>query len=307
MPDYRIYATLLDGFQDLLDSELIWDEHWGKIEDPKMTPAEFEIEKEVGLINSINRVPFTAEAASKGTAFNEIIDCLIEFRGSSREDCKIHSSVIPVDDTPRSCIIAEIDNFSFIFDTQFCREFADGIVGSLPQFRCEHTMSTEFGEVELYGFIDEMLPRRVVDIKTTGNYSWGKFERKWQRHLYPWALTESGMAKDIDEFEYRVVVFPKDANPPIKGSVYSEVYSYNHAKSAVLLKSHVEHFIHWLESRRELITDRRIFGGENPEDYKPEKLTPSKFKKWLNSKESYSTKPPREAKSVRKARSIKSA
>lgn len=307
MPDYRVYATLLDGFQDLLDFELIWDEYWGNADDPKMIPAEFEIEKEVGLINSINRVPFVSEPASKGTAFNEIIDCLIEHRKSSREDCKIRSAIYPKDDTQTSCIIAEINDFSFIFDTQFCKDFAAQLVGSLPQFKCAHTMQTALGSVELYGYVDEILPRRVIDIKTTGRYSWGKFERHWQRHLYPWALTESGMAKDIDEFEYRVAVFPSYAALPLIGTVYSEVYSYDHAMSAALLKSHVEHFLQWLESRRELITDRRIFGGENPEDYKPQKLTPSKFKKWLNSKENSFTKPQPKAKQARKVRSTKSA
>ena len=43
----------------------------------------------IQLLNRINRVPFESEAADKGTAFNEVIDCIVEGRKSTKID--IHS------------------------------------------------------------------------------------------------------------------------------------------------------------------------------------------------------------------------
>lgn len=77
-PKYRIYATLLDAFGAYLNSDVIWDKYWGWSENPPHTPEEFHEQQFQELIDRINRKPFDSEAADRGTAFNEIIDCMIE-------------------------------------------------------------------------------------------------------------------------------------------------------------------------------------------------------------------------------------
>lgn len=81
-PKYRIYATLLDAFGVYLNSDVIWDKYWGWSENPPHTPEEFHEQQFQELIDRINRKPFDSEAADKGTAFNEVIDCMVENRKS---------------------------------------------------------------------------------------------------------------------------------------------------------------------------------------------------------------------------------
>ena len=88
---YKFYATLLDGYQDYLRSSEIHQEYWGFSENPSKTEDEFEMEQLQGLINRINRVPFDSEAADKGTAFNEVVDCLVLNQKTAREDMSIVS------------------------------------------------------------------------------------------------------------------------------------------------------------------------------------------------------------------------
>ena len=70
-PTHNFYATLLDSFGSYLNSSRIYQEYWGFAENPSKTEEEFEKEQFQGLIDKINRVPFSSEAADKGTAFNE--------------------------------------------------------------------------------------------------------------------------------------------------------------------------------------------------------------------------------------------
>lgn len=264
-PDYRIYPSLLDKFQDLLDSEIVADEPWNKSgDDYKLTPDEMYYRIESELIDMINRVDgIPCEAADRGTAFNEIVDCLIEHSPCRRKDMKIRSYSATA---AQKVIVAEIDGFTFTYDADFCKRVAALFPGSLTQYLCEGTMQTSRGTVLLYGYIDEWVGNRLYDIKTTGYYNFGKFERKWQRHLYPWCVIESGMTTEIESFEYTVVVFPK-GQLILSGSVYPEVYTYDHIQSTILLRGHVEAFIDWLESRRKFITNPRIFGGKLPDGY----------------------------------------
>lgn len=264
-PDYCIYPSLLDKFQDLLDYEIVADEPWNKSgDDYKLPPDEMYYKIEAELIDMINRVDgIPSEAADRGTAFNEIVDCLIRKEPCTREDLKIYSTTTP---EMQKVIVAEIDDFKFIYDARFCKQVAALFSGSLTQYMCDATMQTSKGSVWLYGYIDEWVGNKLYDIKTTGYYNFGKFEHKWQRHLYPWCVIESGMATEIESFEYTVVVFPK-GQLILSGTVYPEVYTYDHEQSTSLLRAHIEAFIDWLESRRKFITNPRIFGGKLPEGY----------------------------------------
>lgn len=266
MIKYNIYPSLLIKYQELLDYEYLYNEYWGNSDDPKYNLEEFYLIQEANLINSINRVPFENEAASCGTAFNEIVDCLIENRKSSREDCIIKSKK---DNNGNTVIEARIHDFVFDFDLQLCRETADYFTGSIPQYLAKAVMSTDYGNILLYGFADEWVSSQMFDIKTTGKYSWGKFEKGWQRHVYPWCAIESGDATEIESFTYYVIewAYQRKGEPLKAKGVYLETYTYNHEESGVMIREILESFIGWLLSRRIFIQDQRIFGGKNPEGW----------------------------------------
>lgn len=266
MIKYNIYPSLLIKYQELLDYEYLYNEYWGNSDNPKYNLEEFYLIQEANLINSINRVPFENEAASCGTAFNEIVDCLIENRKSSREDCIIKSKK---DNNGNTVIEARIHDFVFDFDLQLCRETADYFTGSIPQYLAKAVMSTDYGNVLLYGFADEWVSSQMFDIKTTGKYSWGKFEKGWQRHVYPWCAIESGDATEIESFTYYVIewAYQRKGEPLKAKGVYLETYTYNHEESGVMIREILESFIGWLLSRRIFIQDQRIFGGKNPEGW----------------------------------------
>jgi hypothetical protein len=76
-PNYLFYATLLDGYQNYLSSNEIYLKYWGNAEEPEFTAEEFEQKQFQSLIDRINRVPFDSEPEDQGTAFNEIVDCII--------------------------------------------------------------------------------------------------------------------------------------------------------------------------------------------------------------------------------------
>lgn len=287
-PDYRIYPSLLDKFQELLDYESVAEEAWNKVSeaahirgeyldceigDYKLTPHEMYDKIEIELINSINRCPHDlSEAADKGTAFNEIIDCLIENRKSKDKDCNIYSTT---NENGLRVIRAEIHGFTFDYDVQLCKDIASRFSCSLPQFFASSMMQTKYGNVEIYGYLDEWQGNEIIDLKTTGQYTFGKFERKWQRHAYPWCVINERLTTEVESFTYYVIewAYQRKGEPLTAKSITPETYTYNHATSETLLKRHIENFIEWLESRREYITDRRIFGGINPDGYQGIPLT----------------------------------
>lgn len=258
---YCIYPSLLDAFQDYLDSELLWGQFWGSSEEPQFSHEEFAAQCEKKLIDQINRCPKEPiEAADKGTAFNAVVDML---NGYPVEPPTI---ILQSDE---NVIVATINNFTFTFATPLCRAVAERFKGAICQYRCEATLHTAKGDVTLYGFLDEWQGCKISDLKTTKGYQFGKYERKWQRHVYPFAVVESGDCTEIKEFEYTAVKLsnPTEMNPVITGEIYPETYTYDHEQSWLKLQDGCERFIDWLESRREFITDNRIFGGVNPDGY----------------------------------------
>ena len=293
-PKYRIYPSLLIAFQNLLDYEQVAEEPWNKVSeaahkrgeyldynigDYKLTPDEMYLKLEADLLDSINRVDGRfGEAAEKGTAFNEIIDCLIENRKSSRDDCKIYFTN---NNLGVKVIRSEINGFTFDFDIQLCKEVADYFKGSLTQYYTEAIMRTSYGDVLLYGFIDEWVGNVVSDIKTTGSYSWGKFEKGWQRHVYPFCVIESGMTTNVVQFEYFVIewAYQRKGEPIRAKGIYRETYDYDHAESGKKICEMCESLISWLESRREFIQDKRIFGGKNPEGWHGQPVDMAKLEK----------------------------
>lgn len=240
---YKFYATLLDAFQNYLSSSEIYQQFWGFSEDPKLTEDEFEKEQFQSLIDRINRVPFESEPASKGTAFNEMVDCIIENRKSDKY--KI------VSEKDKDIIIVSDEKYTFIFPLRLSVDIANKLKGALTQQYVEGVMPTKYGDVLLYGYMDELLPFLSVDIKTTSRYYAFKYKNNWQHKVYPFCLNQNNI--NINDFEYIITDFNK---------VYSELYVYDEKKDFMLIQNHCERFIEFLQSHEYLITDKKIFAQE---------------------------------------------
>lgn len=273
--DFKIYPSLLDKFQEFLDYEQAAEEPWNKVSESAkekgqypdlevgdyiLSPDELADKLEQELIDTINRVPHEPwEAADKGTCFNEVVDMLIADRECDNEDMEVEMG----DDT----ITARYHGFTFTYDRAFCEEVAQGLAGSVSQLFTKATIDTKAGTVELYGYIDEYRLNQVIDLKTTSQYDFLKFERKWQRHIYPYCLVESG--HEVEGFEYRVIKWKggTKTQPALSGEIIPEYYTYTHSESTDALRAMLEQFIGWLESRKDRITDTKIFAlDEKPQE-----------------------------------------
>lgn len=123
-------------------------------------------------------------------------------------------------------------------------------------------MPTSRGNVRLYGVVDEWVGAHMYDLKTTGSYSFGKFEKGWQRHVYPWCAIESGLTDCIQAFHYAVVEWKKNSNPLQAKFTGLESYDYNHQESGRKIRDMLEIFLDWLMAHRDQITDRKIFNQQ---------------------------------------------
>ena len=204
------------------------------------------------------------EAADRGTALNEIVDCMVLDVPSTREDTKLSRAVTELG--MMYGLKADINGFEFVFDTQLCRQLRDLYKGSIVQHYHEAMMPTQYGDVVLYGYSDYWQGDTIRDLKTTKNYEFGKYERGWQRLVYPWCAIESGEAASVERFVYDAIKLNTRAGI-ICGTHYPEEYTYGHVWGSKVLRDGVCRFIEWLESRRSLITDRKIFGGVNSSGY----------------------------------------
>lgn len=273
-PDFRIYPSLLDKFQEFLDYETAAEEPWNKVSETAIEAGKYP-DKEVGdyiltpdemcdkleqdLVDTINRVPHEPwEAADKGTCFNEIIDMLLDGR-----DCQYEGMTVTMDD---KVVTATLDGFTFLFDLEFCKSVAEGLIDSASQVFTTATIETEHGIVELYGYVDEFQHDKVIDLKTTTQYDFLKFERKWQRHVYPYCLVQNGY--EVEGFEYRVIKWKggTKTQPALSGEVIPEYYTYTHEESEKELKAMLDHFLDWLEANKERITDTKVFGRDGEDE-----------------------------------------
>lgn len=241
-PEYRFYATLLDAFTDYLSSDTLWEKYWGWSDNPPHTPEEFKEKQFRELIDRINRVPFDSEAADRGTAFNEVVDALIEKRKPAGMDVERTAD--------NASYLVNYNNRKFTFPIALCREFAKYYEGALSQQRVSAILPTAFGPVEVYGVIDELMSLSVHDIKTTSSYYVGKYKGHWQHIVYPYCLTQGG--SDVRLFEYNVTDFRQ---------TYTESYTFVPERDIPRLTEHCENFIRFLQDNRELITDKKIFAS----------------------------------------------
>lgn len=248
---YLIYPSLLDSYTSYLNTDDVYDRYWGNSENPSKTIEQFQEEQFQGLIDKINRVPMKwedSEKADRGTAFNEIVDCIIA--GENSKEMKIAT------DKENGVIIAEYNKRTFQFPINVCREFAEYFKGAQSQVRVSAILPTKYGDVEIYGVIDELMPTCIHDIKTTGSYEAWKYKDYAQRFVYPYCLNENGCK--VDKFQFNVLVI-KENKYGVDYESLTEFYNYDHESDTEILREKVEEFIEFLESNRELISNRKIF------------------------------------------------
>jgi len=266
-PKWRLTPSLLGKWTDLVNSDRDYELIYGDADDPSVSPEDFYAKREQELIDAINRVPFVSEAASKGTALNELVDCLVENRKPAEgikvfRICDPQAQEVFHQDIVRALRV-EIDNFCFFYDMNLVRSLADYFKGSICQYRCEAVLETAFGPIILYGDADYIRQDIVYDLKSTSRYSaYGKYSEGWQKDLYPWALTESGDVTGISGFEYTVVPLSKDRDNIISGEIKKEYFAYDHNASTGRLRAVCEAFVPWLEEHRNLIVHKRILNEE---------------------------------------------
>lgn len=209
--DYMIYPSILDAYA--------W---YKKSENP-------ECKQE--LIDKINRVEFKSEAADKGTAFNVLVDSILD------SGDKIEVDIIKFD--------------GFDFKTKIVEHFVYELKGAIAQVRVESTIETDNGFVLLYGYADEIKGDTCIDIKTTGSYDFPKYLHNWQHVVYPYCLNKMGI--ECNNFTYLITDF---------NNIFKEDYRYNPKKQLNRLKAELNDFIFFLEMNRESITDKKIFGQD---------------------------------------------
>lgn len=249
-PDYNIYATAIDSFQNYLNSALIWEQYWGWSENPPHTPEEFEEKQFNDLIDRFNRVPFDSEPAAKGTAFNELVDCIVDKRQPA-EGFKFEK-LFRDDSEQVYAIKVFYKDYEFTFDINLVREFSNYYEGAVTQHYTEAILPTKYGNVKLYGYLDELMPDCIHDIKTTGRYSVGKFKDHAQHLVYPYCLLQNGM--DVRMFEYNIAVIDKYG----RWETFTETYAFKPERDIPILTKRVEALIEFLNENREKITDKKI-------------------------------------------------
>lgn len=188
------------------------------------------------LIDKINRKPFVSELAEKGTAFNEIVDLGIAGR-------------LP---KPLTILNKEVvEHGEFLFSANVVSEFVNKFQGALSQVRTEAILPTSKGDVLLYGVVDEILAFKAYDIKCTGTFAYPKFNKNFQHRCYMYILRKNGIM--VETFEYTVTDYSR---------MWTEEYVWNESVYVPQLVNICERFIDFLESKKEFITDKKVFGNE---------------------------------------------
>jgi len=270
-PKYKFYPSLLDKFEKYLRADEEVEEFWNidnETGEYKRSPDEIEAELKQSLLDAINRVPFESEAADKGTAFNAIIDCYVHNKKHVPNERNPYQIVGDTEANTIQVYFPPTDiapERNFLFDRNWCIEQANYFTDSLSQIFVSAILPTQYGDVELYGYIDELRRDIVYDIKTTSKYEFGKYGHGWQRHVYPYCLIASGQMESVKAFEFTAYKMKGGTSrtPLISGVQYPEYYTYNHEQTVKQLTAHCERFIAFLEANKTLITDKKIFGGDN--------------------------------------------
>ena len=248
--DFNVYPSLLDAWRGYTHSDEVWETYWGFSENPPHSPEQFhtlQLENFIDSLNHIDGVP--SEPASKGTAFNELVDSLVERRKPTFPVEKIRD-----DDGNVTHLKASLDGFEFSFPLAIIRQMADEYDGALAQYLCNGDINTRFGGVHLYGYIDELMPFCIHDIKTTGRYEFPKFKHSAQRLVYPYCCIQEGM--DVRRFDFDIVVLPKKYGEIER---FTESYVFDPESDTFTLRSWIEEMLDFVTAHPSLFTNPKFF------------------------------------------------
>lgn len=293
--DYAFSPSLLDAYQRMIDTtaeDFFWQDEAGtwhlnwneKEETLHYSEEEVDALLKQEFLDKVNKVPTPpSEAASKGTAFNEIVDCLVlrrktvnpnaviktvrcgdELSQAREEAAMSEDGRITFDKIGKTFIYAGLDGFEFFFDKDFCLGAAEYFRNSICQYYTKSLLETQKGIVELHGYIDYLRQDKVYDCKTTKRYSFGDFQKKWQRYAYPFTLIESDMMSDVNSFEFTIYVLSGGSSrqPVITGKQYRETYTYDHEQARQMLTQQCERLAEFLEENKNQITNMKVFGKD---------------------------------------------
>lgn len=251
MVRYKIYPTLLDAYSWLKAAETE-DEHR---------------ERERELLDKLSRRHVEPSYfASRGTALNRCVDAVL--LGQTVDTtvagmAEATESGVYRDGSPEEpALTTYVDGFAFRFAEQLVTALAENIGDAVVQPLLSATIDTTFGEVELYGYADYINGDRIVDLKTTADYTPGKYRDNWQHRVYPLLAVTSGMMERVHEFDYIVAELKSDRQP-LDGRIFVESYHGTLAASEYEVQMMLEtDFLPWLENHRGEITNDRVFGGQ---------------------------------------------
>ena len=207
MISYAFYPTLLDSYGRFKRSE----------DDLSFND----------LFDKINKVKSeTDEQRLKGIAFESLINEMI------------HSGNV-------NCINGQFLSGDFQFDERVVLMIYEKLKRTTKiQSYQEGIIETSKGNVKLYGIFDYEFPEMTVDLKTTANYRFGKYENNMQHHF-------TSLITDKKEFNYVATDFEY---------VYIENYWLTD-KTKKACMDEILDFIDFIEYYSKLITDRTIFNG----------------------------------------------
>lgn len=254
---YQFWATLLDAFTGYINAGAIWEEYWGGSDNPSKTYDEFRDEQEQSLLDTINKVPFVSKAASQGTAFNELVDSLLGTLQQDDRKSKEITAFSPFKSRYPEAYDVAIDDFVFRFPGDVARTVAGWYKNAQSQVYTDGILPTCYGDVRLYGYIDELLPLSCHDIKTTGKYRFGKFKNHWQHIVYPYCLQQHGC--EVGMFSYDVIVINDYKGKQTYELKPGECYYWDTERDLPRLRQHCEMLIEWIETHRDKITNRKLF------------------------------------------------
>lgn len=273
---YRFSPSVLDKMQKVLDAEEYFESDFNLSDDGyKKSLDEIIAEREQEILDAINKVPQEpSEAAAQGTAFNECVDEYVnwKFTGMDYSDLMDKTGRVVVKDIKQDengehiSWEAECDGFKFVFDGQLIKRVAEMVSDGTMQMHVQSELDTPSGNtVLLHGYPDYIQPYRITDLKTTSSYAHGKYERYWQRFVYPYIIIQNNLMESLDEFRFLVVEMKKDRKTGIiSGDVFEESYTDVSSNDMEHIKTELEYIctalIRFCESHEEQITNQYYKG-----------------------------------------------
>lgn len=236
MSSYALYPSLMDAY--------VW-----------MTEADREGERllrQQEFLDKINRVhQAPSEAASRGTALNNIVDAITcgDLIGRNVQLLVIGGE---------ECYRTVTDGREWHFNAEMTLELADYVRGAVCQPYVEAYIETDYGDVRLYGYADYINGNQIVDLKTTSAYNVGKYLNHWQHIVYTYCAVQSGMVDEVDMFTYLVAQL--GSKEPYVGNIYRETYNLTQRECYDRLRTFLNHeILPWINANQRFIYDMKIF------------------------------------------------